>query len=484
MTFAFESTSGQWARSAENWTSAFCEFQHHLFRHIPQFSLWTIFVESTIFFRTRTNEWPLTNLPIRETRMAFESHSCSLSFDALEMSLNIDMNRINPVKFSGVSPIFNSKHFTSWLSRNVMYSGDNFQSKSISSPSFLSKSLYSWDILNHPNYGSHAMSDWAFSCISPNKHNLKRRSLLCAEDWWLVHHQSKTNASMSNLPDLLFSLQRSYLVQTPISQISNICFIVRSCVFDGMPIIWVVLPMKTVDSNLHITKCFSSFSVTFFEDRLCFFALDHSPYPIKIWILTTIPILLRSLQWWIAVAFGCPRSIIHQFISFPLLRRPSFVIIPSWVACWVRVFKKLLVVVPWRVTCVTVDNGLPLLSSSSIFALQELWLPYIFSPGLCDAGDEKVEGAFAIKFIVGLDFDVTHSSLESGCNWNSWYWTNTKDDSIRHAWSFPWLACRLVGLWCRCSWFEFWGPNWFVRITSQEQLCGSWKHVSLWDPFL
>ena len=45
--------------------------------------------------------------------MAFESHSCSLSFDALEMSLNIDMNRINPVKFSGVSPNLNSKYFTS-----------------------------------------------------------------------------------------------------------------------------------------------------------------------------------------------------------------------------------------------------------------------------------------------------------------------------------------------------------------------------------
>ena len=34
---------------------------------------------------------------------------------------------------------------------------------------------------------------------------------------------------------------------------------------------------------------------------------------------------------------GKPRSIIHRFISFPLLRRPSFVIIPPWVACWVHV---------------------------------------------------------------------------------------------------------------------------------------------------
>ena len=30
-------------------------------------------------------------------------------------------------------------------------------------------------------------------------------------------------------------------------------------------------------------------------------------------------------------------------------------------------------------------------------------------------------------------------------------------------------------------WFGSWGPSWFDRITNQEQLCGSWKHVSLWD---
>ena len=55
---------------------------------------------------------------------------------------------------------------------------------------------------------------------------------------------------------------------------------------------------------------------------------------------------------------GFLRSIIHQFISFPLLRRPSFVIVPPWVACWVRAFNKLFVVVHWLMTCVAVDNRL------------------------------------------------------------------------------------------------------------------------------
>ena len=61
--------------------------------------------------------------------------------------------------------------------------------------------------------------------------------------------------------------------------------------------------------------------------------------------------------------------------------------------------------------------------------------------------------------------------------------TNTKDDSIRHVWNFPWLACLRVGFWCRCTWFGFLGPSWFDRTTNQAQLCGYWKRVSLWDFF-
>ena len=55
---------------------------------------------------------PVPNLlAYRETSRAFVSHSFSLSFDPQEMSLNIDMNIILPVKFSGVSPNLNSKNF-------------------------------------------------------------------------------------------------------------------------------------------------------------------------------------------------------------------------------------------------------------------------------------------------------------------------------------------------------------------------------------
>ena len=66
---------------------------------------------------------PFPNLfAYRETSLAFAKHSLSLSFDPQEMSLNIDMNTILPVKFSGVSSNLNSKLLTS-LSCNVLYPG-------------------------------------------------------------------------------------------------------------------------------------------------------------------------------------------------------------------------------------------------------------------------------------------------------------------------------------------------------------------------
>ena len=105
----------------------------------------------------------------------YESSVCqtfffSLSFVPQEMSLNIDMKRILPVKFSGVSPNLYSKLLTFSLSCNVLNPGKMFHSKSIGSPSILSKFLYFGEVLNHPNLCSHASFDWGFSCILP-RHN-------------------------------------------------------------------------------------------------------------------------------------------------------------------------------------------------------------------------------------------------------------------------------------------------------------------------
>ena len=42
---------------------------------------------------------------------------------------------------------------------------------------------------------------------------------------------------------------------------------------------------------------------------------------------------------------GSPRSLVHLSISFPLLRRPSTVIILLWVACWGEAFHELLMII-------------------------------------------------------------------------------------------------------------------------------------------
>ena len=62
----------------------------------------------------RNDHCPAPNLlAYRETRLALDSHSSSLSLDPHEMPLNIDMKIILTVKFSSVSFNLNSKSLTS-----------------------------------------------------------------------------------------------------------------------------------------------------------------------------------------------------------------------------------------------------------------------------------------------------------------------------------------------------------------------------------
>ena len=53
---------------------------------------------------------------------------------------------------------------------------------------------------------------------------------------------------------------------------------------------------------------------------------------------------------------GCP---VLSPISFPLLGRPSFVIIPLWVACWGRAFSRLFMITVRRGFRVAAHNGSP-----------------------------------------------------------------------------------------------------------------------------
>ena len=161
-------------------------------------------------------------------------------------------------------------------------------------------------------------------------------------------------------------------------------------------------PMNNADSNvtnmniLHITECFSFFFCNIHRRSFCLFrtwsftlskndldpkdksnSVSSSPMMnccslISLW-QRVAPFYHEVFPQWQRVAcmvlgllmretwFGrvcpcpksdnkCHRSVIHQFINFPPLRRPSFIIIPPWVVCWVRAFNKL---------SVAVYNGLP-----------------------------------------------------------------------------------------------------------------------------
>ena len=117
VSFAFEFTFGQWSRSTENRTSAFGDFYQHLFRDIlSSFIAYHFFSER----RPMNDHCPVPNfLAYKDTTLACARHSSSLSFVPQEMSLNIDMNKILPVKFSGVSPNLLSKSLTLPQSCNV-----------------------------------------------------------------------------------------------------------------------------------------------------------------------------------------------------------------------------------------------------------------------------------------------------------------------------------------------------------------------------
>ena len=85
---------------------------------------------------------PLPNLlAYKDTSRAFARHSCLLSLVPQELSLNIDINRILPVKFSGVSPNLLSKFLTLPQRCNVSNPEKMFHSNFVGSPSIPSKSL-------------------------------------------------------------------------------------------------------------------------------------------------------------------------------------------------------------------------------------------------------------------------------------------------------------------------------------------------------
>ena len=136
---------------------------------------------------------------------------------------------------------------------------------------------------------------------------------------------------------------------------SNICFIVRSSVFlMECQLFEQFFTMNTDACNVedinipHITECLSLSFVASFEDWYCLFRTwsftlcennlnpndnsDSAGVHIIVFNNESVRVLCEYNR------SNC--SIFHQFIRFPLLRRPSFIIIPFWVAWWASVFNQ------------------------------------------------------------------------------------------------------------------------------------------------
>ena len=115
-------------------------------------------------------------------------------------------------------------------------------------------------------------------------------------------------------------------------------------------------------------------------------------------------------------------------------------------------------------TCVTVDNGFIFLSFRTPGTLTSI----AFLPRTAE--DDRVEGALAIKLIIGLDFAVTLSSPDSSCV----LLDITSEQSVELKWlmlikqtqkMIPFVTCEIsLGLtasWFLVSMYLIWilGPN-------------------------
>ena len=174
--FTLRRPPGQWSRCTENRMSAFCEFQHHFVRDVIPSSLWAIEPGPI------NDHCPIPNLPANVfTILAFLKHSSLLSYLSQKMSLNIDINRILPVKVSGASRKSLSRSLTLPQSCNVVNPGEDvpleFSRLSIDSI-IISVALISCDPCNSvlPSFGGF----WMLKDPPEAQHRIREDIDFCA----------------------------------------------------------------------------------------------------------------------------------------------------------------------------------------------------------------------------------------------------------------------------------------------------------------
>ena len=162
-------------------------------------------------------------------------------------------------------------------------------------------------------------------------------------------------------------------------------------------------------------------------------------------------------------------SLVHLNISFPLLRRPSRVIITLGEACWGETFHKLLMIIVSEALFRSMPiSGRSDRSSFLAVVLQRFWFPWLLFSGLTEVEDDTCDGILALRLIIGRDFAVTRSSPES-C---SSLFAIASEQIFGLKWliekaqqMIPFITCEIsfgqkvteLVYWCHFSWFGF-GP--------------------------
>ena len=270
------------------------------------------------------------------------------------------------------------------------------------------------------------------------------------------------------------------------------------CILEAMQIVWVILHHEYRCLQCRRQK-HSPYYRMFVDVLCCTFlrigpasiALDHSPWARMIWIPTTCLILLQcknSSYRFQQRVYPCAVRlqqvalfIFHQFIRFPPLRRPIFVVIPSWVACWVHVTTnnecpRSIIFLSFRT---------PRILTFKTFLPRAFWRRRWRSWGNpCNQTYHwpRLRYDSFFTWFCWRSFSQ-HSRTNCGTEMDNDGQKQKKIPFITYEIPFVSMSANWVFGVHACTWFGFLGPKWFYQTNNQEQICASWKHVSLWDFF-
>ena len=205
--------------------------------------------------------------------------------------------------------------------------------------------------------------------------------------------------------------------------------------------------------------------------------------------LTDCAVPSRRITSWPNFSYHFPRNFIRSHrslvcfnVSFTLLRRPSAVVIPRWVACWREAFHKLLMVI--------VIGSFELVYAD-IRSPRSLLLLSNWTPGILTSITSLPRAYWSRGWYVRRrPCNKIHHWSRFCCPESCWdRFASVSEHTVELKWLIlnkhnKWFHSSRVKFPCRCTWFGFLGPGSFDRTTNQEQLCGFCEHVSLWDSSL